>query len=333
MFQFLRKKTSVLVSLVALSVCLAFIVISTVLYVQNASLRKTARVDSSGLTEKYNYLNKTKILDLKKHYIIDFSSLKKQLLEVNKKYTAKTYVYFAYLNNGSWVGLNERDEFTAASLVKVPLAMAVFKAIEEQRLSLNDKYTLSDLDLDSNFGELYKIGADQQFTVIELVRIMLEQSDNTARNAVYTIFSKIGVSDPLAEVYGSLGWEILPPITSDGQMVDTNYGAINLKVLSNMFLALYNATYIDIEHSQMVLDYLAHTPFTDKVRAGVPEGVDVAHKIGTAGLESTFSDCGIVYAPNRHYLLCLGVSGASEKNAANFMREVSETVYGFVINN
>jgi len=56
-----------------------------------------------------------------------------------------------------------------------------------------------------------KLGPDNQFSVEELIKIMLNQSDNTAANAIFNIFSKIGVQDPLSDIYSDLGWEIMPP--------------------------------------------------------------------------------------------------------------------------
>ena len=100
-----------------------------------------------------------------------------------------------------------------------------------------------------------------------------------------------------------------------------------------MFLALYNAKYLNLEYSNLLLDYLSGTPFKDRIVDGVPEGVMVSHKIGTSANDSTFSDCGIVYAPNRHYLLCVGSNGGDERAAARFMAEVSKAAYDYVINN
>lgn len=279
------------------------------------------------------FINPTVTSNLNKHFIINFKPLKEQLLTIQNKYPQKTYIYFNYLNNAVWVGLNEKDLFTAASTVKVPLAMALFKAIEEGKLKLTDSYALEELDLDKNFGELYKVGSDKQFTIEELVKIMLEQSDNTAMMAIDNIFEKIGIGDPLAEIYGFMGWEsgsveLIPEI---GQL--PNYQKINLKILSNMFLTLYNAQYVNIEHSQKILEYLSQSPFNDKIVAGVPETIPVAHKIGISAGDETFSDCGIIYVSSCQYLLCLGSNGKDEKSANKFMAEVSKVTYQFVINN
>ncbi len=211
--------------------------------------------------------------------------------------------------------------------------MALFKAIEEEKLKLTDSYALEELDLDKNFGDLYKVGPDRQFTVEELVKIMLEKSDNTAMSGINNIFKKLGIDDPLVEVYSSMGWESggIEPIAEMGKT--PNYQNINLKTLSTMFLALYNAKYVNIGHSNKILEYLTNTPFNNKIAAGVPDNVMVAHKIGTSAQDQTFSDCGIVYASNRNYILCLGSNGGDEKNAAKFMAEISAAAYKFVINN
>ncbi len=281
-----------------------------------------------------SYINPAKVMEIGKHYIIDFSALRDNLRTTTTNLKGQAYVYFSYLNNGSWIGINEREEFTAASLVKVPLAMAVYKAVEGGRLSLDATYTLVESDLDSNFGDLYKVGAGQEYTVGELVSIMLRQSDNTAKNALTSMFSKIGIDDPLEDVYANLGWEFLPALSGgEDHTQDPNYTKISLKVLSNMFVALYNATYINIENSQVILNHLAQTSFSDEIDAGVPEDIPVSHKIGVGGADNTYSDCGIVYAPNRHYLLCLGTNGLAEKQADAFMADISRQVYDYVINN
>lgn len=286
---------------------------------------------SSSSSKDYPLINKAVTENIGKHFIINFRPLRLELERIQKRYPQKTYIYFSYLNNGSWVGLNEREEFTAASTIKVPLAMALLKAIEEGKLKLTDSYSLEELDLNDGFGDLYKVGKDQEFTVEELLKIMLEKSDNTAMNAVFTIFRRIGIENPFERIYGFLGWEFASFIPALGEMPD--YSKINLKTLSNLFIALYDVKYVNVEHSQQILEYLANSPFNDRIVAGIPEGITVSHKIGTSTGDKTFSDCGIVYAPNRNYILCVGSNGGDEKVASKFMAEVSGVVYKYVINN
>jgi beta-lactamase class A len=280
--------------------------------------------------EEYALLNPAVTANLGKHYIINFAPLREKLVALQSKYVARTYIYFLYLNNGVWIGLNEKDKFEAASTLKIPLAMAFMKYMEHGRIALDAAYTIDSTELNDKFGTLYKNGAGGLYTLGDLLKIMLEQSDNTAMNAVHDSLTRLGVDDPLADVYGELGWQELEPPAFDEK---PNYSYINLKTLTNMFLALYNSTYLEPVNSQQLLSYLANTPFDDKLAAGLPNGVVVSHKIGIGGGTETFSDCGIVYALNRNYILCAGTNGMGEKKANEFMKELSSSVYDFVIKN
>jgi beta-lactamase class A len=277
-------------------------------------------------TQSDQFINPVVTSNLHKHFIVNFQPLRAAFLDLQKKYRQKTHIYFAYLNNAAWVGINERDMFTAASTVKVPLAMSVYKAIEAKKLTENDQVMLEQSDIDNAFGELYKEGPGKAFTVGQLIEIMLTKSDNTAANALKRTLERIGITGPLDDVYQAMGWEF----QTFGQA--ENYGTINVKLLSNMFLALYNATYVDPEHSETILKYLTQTPFKEKIVAGIPNSVPVAHKVGVYENSKTFSDCGIVYAPNRSYLLCVSSVGANEQEANKFISEISRTVYTYVIN-
>lgn len=303
------------------------IVIAILVFTKN-NIVKSFTLPSQQPAGTYDLINPSVTSNLNKHYIINFTPLKNTLTDIQKKYNQQTYIYFAYLNNNAWIGLNEKDKFTAASTIKVPLAMAVYKAVEEGKIKLSDLYSLDELDLDQNFGDLYKAGPDKSFTVEELLKIMLENSDNTAMRAIITALERIGINDPFSDVYSFMGWELVTDLGAT-----PNYNEINLKTLANMFISLYNAQYVNTANSQAILTFLSNSPFNDKIVAGVPKDIKVAHKIGMYDTNLTYSDCGIVYAPSRNYLLCLGSSGTSEKIASKFMSEISKATYDYVINN
>jgi beta-lactamase class A len=273
-------------------------------------------------------INPSATSNLGKHFIINVVPLKDTLREIREKYAHQTYVYFAYLNNDSWVGFDEKELFTAASTIKVPLAMAVMKSVEQKKLSLDQEYILMEEDLDENFGTLYQKGEGTVLTVEELIQVMLEDSDNTAMQALRHILRDIGITDPFADVYAFMGWD-----SFGGFGEEPVYFDINLKTLSNMFLALYNAKYVNLEHSQKILGYLDNENFNEEIAPGIPSSIPFAHKTGVQEAEQIYSDCGIVYAPNRNYLLCIGSKGASKSVADKFMTEASRAVYDYVIQN
>jgi beta-lactamase class A len=294
---------------------------------------KADNVMNSVQPKEIGFINPATAINLNKHYIINFKPLRDDLAAYQAqqhkatKQAQKTYIYFAYLNNSSWIGLNEKDMFTAASTIKVPLAMTIYKMEEQGKLHSTDSYTLEDLDIDKNFGNLYKVGPDNSFTIEELTHIMLTYSDNTAMQALFHVLKLSGIDDPLTDLYNAIGWDY-----SDFGTVPT-YIQINVKTLSNMFVALYNASYDNIDNSKKILEYLSESVFDEQIVAGVPKNVIVSHKIGVNGEDFTYSDCGIVYAPNRPYILCVGSSGVPKVVADEFIKTVSKMVYQYVIKN
>ena len=64
----------------------------------------------------------------------------------------------------------------------------------------------------------------------------------------------------------------------------------------------------------------------------LPEEVKVAHKIGTYDATDQIhvqSDCGIVYIPERNYLLCVMVKG-DDPIASRIIGDISKVTYNFV---
>lgn len=274
---------------------------------------------------QYRYINKVIVADIGKHFIINFKPLKEKFLEIQARYSEKTHIYFVYLNNASWVGIGEKEMFYAASTVKVPLALGLMRAAEEGKLSLVDKYALQDLDLNSDFGDLFKEGVNKEISINDLLTKMLEESDNTATLAIVNILKNIGVADPLNDIYKFMGWE--------GKLDEYSYLNMNLKTLANMFITLYTAQYVGAESSNDILRHLDNSKFDKKIVAGVPRNLSIAHKEGIADNYRTFSDCGIVYAPNRDYILCAVMIDGTESKTNDFISELSRAAYDFVMNN
>jgi len=223
----------------------------------------SATNESNGARDS-KFLNSAVVMNTSKHFIINFNPLREKFIGIQKEYPQKTYIYFNYLNNASWIGLNEKDMFFAASTVKVPLAMSIYKMAEQGKLTMSASYSLSQLDLDAAFGDLYKVGADKTFTIEDLMKFMLEQSDDTAMNALYDVLKLNGLSDPFSDVYDSMGWVYYADMGTT-----PSYMNINLETLSNMFIALYNATYINPDDSAKVLEHLDNSPFNNQIVAGV----------------------------------------------------------------
>lgn len=265
--------------------------------------------------KQFSYLSPRVTSDSTSDILIDFLPLRKRLLAVTKSY-AQTFAYhFVYLPTGSTLGLNGDVSFSAASLIKLPVVMAYFH--QKERLQQNSDKTvmITTDDIDSGYGELWKKGPGTKINLFDAVKMALIQSDNTA---VMVLAHNVAKED-FDAVYEGLD--------IDFKQVD-NEAIITAQQYGYILKSLYFSSVLTQKDSQLILSLLTQSNYNDKLVAGVPAGIVVAHKVGQL-TDQLFQDCGIVYLPKRPYMLCM-VSRSDEKVAAAHMKEVSAEVYDFV---
>src|SRR3989344_1414497 len=130
--------------------------------------------------DSYPYLARRIFNENPNDIIINFTDLRQSLREYIGEQNEKIGIYFEYLPNGNSIGINEKEPFFRASLVKVPAVMRAYKLIEEGKLKKNDILTIERVHIDPTYGDLWKRGAGTKITVGEAIRLSISESDNTA---------------------------------------------------------------------------------------------------------------------------------------------------------
>lgn len=232
-------------------------------------------------------------------------------------------VYFRDLNNGPWFGVNEKEKFTPASLLKVPLMMAYFKEAETNPKILGDSIRFENLQ-NSNSSENIKpssiLQPGEKYTAAELIRRSIIYSDNNA----YLLLLRHFDQRKLIATYSALG----VPVPFDG--ADENI--MTVKQYATFFRILFNASYLNREMSVKALELLSKTEFRDGIIAGVPPNIGVVHKFGERtypgkNIEKQMHDCGIVYYPDHPYLICVMTKGDSFEHLDDSIREISALIF------
>ena len=248
--------------------------------------------------------------------IINFQSLRDFL---NNEYEAdkNVSIYFEFLNTGANIAMNKDAEFWPASLLKVPVAMAATKKIEAGDWKWDSKLVLTGLDKDEKFGDLYKQPVGSTFTIEDLLRRSLSDSDNTAH------FMLIRNLEPeeIEAVYKHIGL--------DGYLLNTS-SVIGAKQYSALFRSLYTASYISGDNSQKLLMLMAQSSFREYLSTGLPTDISFAHKFGIDREKKVWLDSGIVYRENRPYILTVMIKSEKEDMARVAMKTISENVYRYI---
>jgi len=231
-------------------------------------------------------------------------------------------VYFRDMLNGPWFGINEKDNFSPASLLKVPLMIAYFKYAEKHPEILNHTLTYEGPTNDGVTQNILpddELKSGQSYSIEELIFRMIAYSDNNAKDMLLFYIDK----NALDEVYTDLGI-IVPDIRNIEDFITT-------REYSSFFRILYNASYLNREMSEKSLEILSKSNFRIGLVAGVPKDILVAHKFAERGnLENKtlqLHDCGIVYYKERPYLLCIMTYGRNFETLVKIIKDISSIVY------
>jgi beta-lactamase class A len=250
---------------------------------------------------------------------LNYASLKYGL-SIYMQNTKGTYsLYFEDLNTGAWFGVKESDAFMPFSLLKIPVMIATLKEVELGRISLDQKIILESSDLDPKSGELWKKGVGYEISVRDLLIALVKHSDNTALLALsrHAISEQTFIEAKLASG--------LPPLTNDTTVSPKQY--------SNMLRGLYFSHYLRKPFSELALTLMMDTDFNSQLPAGLPKDIKIAHKVGIYNLEGTYHDCGIIYAKDRSYILCVMSKNTDLAEADRVISQISKIVYDYVSKN
>jgi beta-lactamase class A len=95
---------------------------------------------------------------------------------------------------------NGDRRFKAASTVKIPIMIEIFRQIEAGKRSLDDRYTLHDNAKAPGSGILLHLHDGIELTVYDLLYLMISISDNTATNILIDMAGMDAVNNVMREL-------------------------------------------------------------------------------------------------------------------------------------
>lgn len=204
---------------------------------------------------------------------------------------------------GIGYGVRADEPFFGASVMKVPVMVAVYRRIDEGELALSDSFETEKGDWASGAGWLQWEEPGIPHTVEDYLYMMMTQSDNVAANA---LIRKVGGREHVNEVAKDLGAQntfLRNKITSERAIVT---GLDNQTTPRDMATILSKVATGDAASDISCEDMLdlMYQNVTDRwLEAGLPEDIYAANKTGW--LYKVYDDAGIVQEGERPYVVAI----------------------------
>ena len=247
-------------------------------------------------------------------------------------------VAFYDFSSGREMLINADENFHAASTMKVPVMMEVFRQASEGRLSLSERVTIKNQFASITDGSRYSISANsdseptlytrigQTATVRELVELMVRVSSNLATNILIERVSPARVMDLMRQV-GARNIRVLRGVEDSRAYQRGLNNTTTARDLLVILRSIAERRAVSIEASDQMVEVMLGQRFNESIPAGLPKGVRVAHKTGS--ITRINHDAGIIFPPDRKpYVLVILTRGLDdEKRAHKLMADISRAVY------
>ena len=230
--------------------------------------------------------------------------------------------------------------FHAASTMKVPVMIEIFRRVDVGALSLDQpillvnsfgsivdgsEYTL-DAGADSDSALYARVG--ERVTVRELMERMIVRSSNLATNALIAVVGAEN-ANATAHALGASRIHVRRGV-EDGKAYDRGLNnTTTAGDLDALMVAIERGTAAAPASCAAMRGILLRQEFSDEIPAGLPPGTPVAHKTGS--ITATLHDAAIVYPPGRTpYVLVVLTSAIPDQAVARaLIADISRMTWEF----
>ena len=228
------------------------------------------------------------------------------------------------VSTGMTTGINAGAEMPAASTIKIPVMVEVFRQLAAGSFDLNTRVTLRRSDKDWGSGDLAGGRVGSSYPVSRLLALMIGVSDNTATNMLIRLVGRPHINTSMIEL-GLTHTRLTDFIRSEGPHIRWALRSSPAD-MAHLLRAMAKNQLIDEWSSRQMIAILTGQHHNSLLPAPLPEGTTIAHKTGT--LHDTLNDVGIVYEGADPYVIAVMTTDLPTlASGRRFIRGVSRLAY------
>ena len=255
-------------------------------------------------------------------------SLQNELLKLSQQYKMiHPAIYVWDYETQNYIDINSSEVFSAASIIKIPVLIDLFKSVENGTISLDDTIPLTEYYRSEGSGSLQYKATDSKYTIDKLAEIMITESDNSATNMLMSQIGGVNNVNQSIRDWGLKNTEVktwLPDLKGNNHTTAREMGQMLYNIDSNeKFLSEFSR--------KKIFDYMGHVKNDRLIQAGLGAGSTFLHKTGDIG--SMLGDAGIVTTPNskKYIAVIMANRPHNDPKAAEFIVKASEIIYNYMV--
>lgn len=219
-----------------------------------------------------------------------------------------------HIETGQAVSINGAKQLPLYSVFKLPLAVAVLKNVEENRLLLEKKIrvTPDDVAPGSQFNlDLWRRPVER--SVRELIEVSIVRSDNTSSDKLLEL---VGGPSAVTERMRSMGFTNIDVHATTRELAAhrANPNTGSAEDLARLLAQLQNGQILKSAQLELLLGFMGRALTGEKrLRGNLPKNTPVADKTGTGEAGSNTNDVGIITLPagKGHLAMAVLISGST----------------------
>ena len=226
--------------------------------------------------------------------------------------------------------------FHAASTMKIPIMIELFRQAEAGTLSLDEPLPVRNEFHSIVDGSVYQLSVDDDsdadvykavgktMTLRQLCEVMITVSSNFAANL---LIERVGAANVRTTVdrLGASGMVVLRGVEDQKAFDKGLNNTTTAAALAVLMEKLAKGEAVSRKADAEMVAILKRQKFHDAIPSGVPDGVEVAHKTGN--ITKIHHDAAIVYGP-RPYVLVVLVRGIQEQTVSGpLMASISREIW------
>lgn len=242
-------------------------------------------------------------------FVLAEDSLGQKLKPLIDTHNGEVAISVKHLKTGATFSHRADEPMPTASLIKLPVMIAVYQLAHDGKLKLTEPVTLRDEDKVPGSGLLTThFSAGASFPLVDAVRLMIAFSDNTATNLV---IDRIGLPATAAhmEALGCPNTKLHSKVFKRETSIfpkrseQFGLGSTTANEMVRLLEQLHDGRLVSEEASKAMLEHLKKCDDKDKFPRFLPAGTVIAHKTGSVNQART--DAGIFLSPSGPIVLCV----------------------------